>query len=393
MFNKAAGWLKSTRPRYALAVLFAVGGLAGIVFWGGFHTVLDLTNTEEFCISCHQMRDTAYKEYTTSVHYKNASGVRATCPDCHVPKEWGPKLMRKIAATNELYHTAMGTIDTPEKYEAERLNMAKRVWASMTATDSRECRNCHVKDAFDPSKMKKPQEAQRMTKGLAAGETCISCHKGIAHKLPDLSQGYQSMFKDIASAAASKKISKGDMVFSYRTGALFLAVPQGATDGGGDGKLLAASQATVVDIQGEWVLLKIEGWQQQGAERVIYALKGQRILNAALGEALVAKVRGETPAEDPETGLVWSKVALEAWAARADLTKDQAALWAYGEELYGSSCGTCHNLPPKDHALANQVTGTLNAMKRFIAIDDEQYRFLLKYLQFHAKDTGGKHHG
>ncbi len=392
MFKRMIGWLQSIRPRYAMTLVLVIGGFVGVVFWGGLHTVLDLTNTEAFCISCHQMSDTVYKEYTSTVHYKNASGVRASCPDCHVPKQWGPKLMAKIAASKELYYAAIGTIDTPEKFEAERLNMAKRVWASMVQSDSRECRNCHANAVFDTTKMKKPPEAERMKKGLAAGETCIACHKGIAHKLPDLSQGYQSLFKEITRAATSKKISKGDVVLSYRTGMLFATAPKGVPDSAGDGKLLAATQATVMDQQGDWVLLKMDGWQQQGAERVIYALRGQRILNAALGEALVAKVRADKPAEDPETGLVWSQVSLEAWAARADLTTDQTALWAYGAELYGSTCGTCHNLPPKDHALANQVTGTLNAMKRFIAIDDEQYRFLLKYLQFNAKDTGGKHH-
>ena len=79
--------------------------------------------------------------------------------------------------------------------------------------------------------------------------------------------------------------------------------------------------------------------------------------------------------------------------AYAGMTAEQAPLWAYGEELYRASCGTCHNLPPPGHTLANQWSGTLNAMKRFISIDDEEYRFLLKYLQFNAKDTGGKDHG
>ena len=85
--------------------------------------------------------------------------------------------------------------------------------------------------------------------------------------------------------------------------------------------------------------------------------------------------------------------ALDAWVARSSVTPDQSPLWAYGEELYRSSCGTCHNLPPAEHTLANQWAGTLNAMKRFISIDEEEYRFLLKYLQFNAKDTGGKTHG
>jgi len=228
---------------------------------------------------------------------------------------------------------------------------------------------------------------------MAAGETCISCHKGIAHKMPDLSQGYKSMLKDIDTTAAARKVSKGDTVYSFRTGPLFLDATKAGLDVSSDGKLLAASQATVVDQKGDWVLLKIDGWQQQGAERVIYALKGQRILTAALGEGLIEKVRSEAPVEDPDTGLIWSKVSLEAWVSKASLSADQVALWAYGAELYRSTCGTCHNLSPTDHSLANQVTGTLNAMKRFISIDDEEYRFLQKYLQFNAKDTGAKDHG
>lgn len=390
--KRILSWLKSIRPRYGLALLLAAGGVGGIVLWGGFNSVLEMTNTEAFCISCHQMRDTVYEEYTTTVHYKNASGVRATCSDCHVPKQWGHKIVRKIAASTELYHALVGTIDTPEKFEANRLTMARRVWADMTATDSRECRNCHSKDTFDYQKLKNQEGAARMKKGLEAGETCISCHKGIAHKKPDLSQGYRSMFKEIGVAAASKKVSKGDVVYSFRTGPLFLDVTKVAPDAAGDGKLLPASRATVMDQKGDSVLLRIDGWQQQGAERVIYALKGQRILTATLGESLIEKVRSEAPVEDPDTGLIWSKVSLDAWVAKVNLSADQAALWAYGSELYSSTCGSCHSLPPTDHALANQVTGSLNAMKRFISIDDEEYWFLQKYLQFNAKDTGGKHH-
>ncbi len=393
MIKRFWRWLRQPHPRYALGAIAFVGIIAGVVFWGGFHTVLEFTNTESFCISCHEMRDNVYKEYVATPHYKNASGVRASCPDCHVPREWGPKVVRKIAASNELYHSLIGTIDTPEKFEENRLAMARRVWDDMTATNSRECRNCHSSEAMDFHKMAKADGAERMKKGLEAGETCISCHKGIAHKLPDMSQGYRSMLKEVAAGAAKAKPGKGDVVISYKTGALFADVANATPDAAGEGKLLAATQAKVIDSKGDWLKVKIDGWQQEGAERVIYALRGQRILSAALGPELVEKVQREAPAEDPETGLVWSKVALDAWVARAGVTAEQAPLWAYGEELYRASCGTCHNLPPPGHTLANQWSGTLNAMKRFISIDDEEYRFLLKYLQFNAKDTGGKDHG
>jgi len=94
--------------------------LVGVLLWGGFNTALEVTNTEAFCISCHEMRDNVYKEYRETIHYRNRTGVRATCPDCHVPRDWVHKVVRKIAATNELYHWLMGSIDTREKFLSKR---------------------------------------------------------------------------------------------------------------------------------------------------------------------------------------------------------------------------------------------------------------------------------
>ena len=110
------------RPKCVLVV----GGLGGIIFWGGFNTAMEATSTMGFCISCHEMRNSVYEEYKKTVHYSNRTGVRAICSDCHVPKEWTAKLMRKIEATfNEVPHKIMGTVDTPEKFEAKRLELAK----------------------------------------------------------------------------------------------------------------------------------------------------------------------------------------------------------------------------------------------------------------------------
>ena len=102
--NRKPGWIKRVwqwwrRPsRLALGTLLLIGFVGGIIFWGGFNTGMEKANTEEFCISCHEMRNTVYQEYMETVHYNNRSGVRATCPDCHVPHEWGPKMIRKIKA-------------------------------------------------------------------------------------------------------------------------------------------------------------------------------------------------------------------------------------------------------------------------------------------------------
>jgi cytochrome c-type protein NapC len=132
------------------AVTLVIGGtIFGILFWGGFNWSMELTNTEEFCISCHEMEQNVYLEYQDTVHYSNKTGVRATCPDCHVPKEWGHKIVRKIRASNELLHKALGSINTREKFEAKRLQLAQNEWRRMKKTNSRECRNCHDYDSMD----------------------------------------------------------------------------------------------------------------------------------------------------------------------------------------------------------------------------------------------------
>lgn len=179
------GLLMTPSVRYSLGILLVVGFVAGIIFWGGFHTAMEMTNNEEFCISCHEMEDNVYEEYKETIHYSNRTGVRATCPDCHVPKEWHHKVVRKIQATNELLHKAMGTINTREKFEGKRLELAQNVWRVMKATDSRECRNCHNYDYMDFGEQGRRAIAQH-SEGLEEGKTCIDCHKGIAHQLPDM---------------------------------------------------------------------------------------------------------------------------------------------------------------------------------------------------------------
>ena len=181
----SAIWTVLRRPsaRFSLLSVVVVGFLSGIVFWGGFNTGMEATNSLEFCISCHEMQDTVYQEYKKTIHYSNRSGVRAICSDCHVPKDWVHKMARKIQASGEVYGKIMGTIDTPEKFEAKRLELAEHEWARMKESDSRECRNCHTLEGM--SKETQTATAWRRHKGAKEkGETCIECHKGIAHKDP-----------------------------------------------------------------------------------------------------------------------------------------------------------------------------------------------------------------
>jgi len=188
MLARAWQWLTTkcqtcSRIRLGLGVALVALLVAGTLMAGGA-AGLAWTNTEGFCIGCHEMRDNVYAEFKDTIHDKNRSGVRAVCSDCHVPREPLPMLQRKVRATFELWGHLVGAIDTKEKFEKHRYELAKRVWTRMKLTDSHECRNCHHAAAMDPDKQSEKAKA-RHAKGRAEGKTCIDCHFGIAHKEPD----------------------------------------------------------------------------------------------------------------------------------------------------------------------------------------------------------------
>ena len=178
-------WHALRRPSatYSLLALLVVGFFVGIAFWGGLHAGIEATNTLEFCTSCHEMHDTVFQEYKETIHFTNRTGVRATCSDCHVPKDWAHKMVRKVKATGEIWGKLTGVIATKEKFEARRMEMATSEWNQMKASGSRECRNCHNFDSMD-ARRQKPTAQQNHSKAKAEGKTCIDCHKGIAHLLP-----------------------------------------------------------------------------------------------------------------------------------------------------------------------------------------------------------------
>jgi cytochrome c-type protein NapC len=172
-----------SRIRLGIGVAVVAVLVAGVLMAAGA-AGLAWTNTEGFCIGCHEMRDNVYAEFKDTIHDKNRSGVRAVCSDCHVPREPVAMLWRKAGATFEIWGKITGVIDTKEKFEKMRHTMAVREWTRMKKNNSQECRNCHHFEAMDPEKQTEKAKA-RHEKARAEGVTCIDCHFGIAHNEPD----------------------------------------------------------------------------------------------------------------------------------------------------------------------------------------------------------------
>ena len=184
-------WRTLTRPsiHYSLGFLTIGGFIGGVLFWGGFNTILEFTNTEQFCTTCHEMRTNVYQELQPTIHFTNRSGVRAKCSDCHVPHDWTDKIARKMQASKEVWGKIFGTIDTRDEFLDKRLELAQREWSRLKANDSLECRNCHLYDSMDFTRQSVRAQVMHSTYLESKEKTCIDCHKGIAHRLPHIPPG------------------------------------------------------------------------------------------------------------------------------------------------------------------------------------------------------------
>src|SRR5436305_745873 len=83
-------------------------------------------------------------------------------------------------------------------------------------------------------------------------EFCISCHKGIAHHLPDIAQGYKQVFADLQAEATKTSAKAGDVLYPLATKPLFIEKPASA-DNPPDGRLIAATPVTVLAADGDWL--------------------------------------------------------------------------------------------------------------------------------------------
>ena len=225
------GFFKRLRnpPKCSMFRMIVIGVLGGIGIWGLLNTGVEYTNRTEFCLSCHTMQ-TPFEELKKTVHYSNRTGTSVGCADCHVasskePFDYARKLTQKVFASKDVIGQILGTIDTPEKFEAYRLTMAKRVWAHMKETDSKECRNCHKFDKMDTTKQK-DRSVVKHEGAVQDGKTCIDCHKGIAHKpVHHLLEGGPAPAGAAAAGAAAPAQAEAPMAPKVEAAAASVTAP------------------------------------------------------------------------------------------------------------------------------------------------------------------------
>lgn len=369
--NKKISW-------FGALMLMGIGALA--LF--GVQHVMKITNKTAFCVSCHAMEH-PQAEWEGSGHFSNQKGIRAECADCHVPQESWHYVKAKVLALKDVWYTITDKLPDQEAYEKHRLEMAQRVWNEMKATDSMTCRTCHSFEAMSFSEQK--EAAQKMHKlAQETNQTCIDCHKGLVHFMPDMPTD---------NTAATGELTKHAGQFNSEDKTLYtLAMIGTQLTQGGDLRLMPYAELTDWKENGENITATVKGWQQAGAESLMYMHLGKRINVAVLGDEAKDKVTVHHTVRDDVTGSDWKEVSVEINIAKSALTSDLASLNAFGNNLNQTHCGGCHAAIGADHYTANQWIGVVNSMKDRTSMTEEDVRAVTIYLQRNAKDIKDGQH-
>ncbi|PSW07269.1 pentaheme c-type cytochrome TorC [Photobacterium lipolyticum] len=386
-------WATFWRPavHISLGVLTLGGFIAGVLFWGGFNTALEMTNTEKFCIGCHEMRDNVYEELQSTVHWSNRSGVRATCPDCHVPHNWTDKIARKMQASKEVFGSIFGTINTREKFLEKRLELAQHEWKRFSSNKSLECKNCHDYDSLNWEEMSSLANVQ-MKQAAERDQSCIDCHKGIAHQLPADMESSGGMISQLVQQSSSTSFSAGETYYSVRH--LPIYEDEALTVDGG--LLNPASAIKVAAVTEKAIQVELAGWRKmKGFGRVINEDFGFNISTAALSKETAQNdslVEQFEQKEDELTGLPWQRVTVKLWMSKDSLIDDVQVIWDEAKSAYNTNCSVCHTQPAENHFDANTWPGMYDGMQAFVNFDHDSQALVLKYLQKHSSDFSDAGH-
>lgn len=383
----AHSWSVFSKPskHISLGIITCGAFLAGVIFWGGFNTALEATNTEAFCISCHSMKENNYQEIQSTIHWSNRSGVRATCPDCHVPHRWQNKIAAKARASKDVFGWLLGTVDTKEKFEDKRLHLAQNEWARFKANGSLECRNCHDYKSMDFTKMS--EKAQVQMRGAAErDQSCLDCHKGIAHHLPEM---------DTTAISELGKMAKNLEGHSFEIGKEYYSLvqtPLYKDDKETEylGVLTPATKFKVIAESGNRLEVELVTWHKaKGYGRVLYFDFAKNIVQATLSKEASQDeslfVRGDKR-EDDLTGLPWEQVTFTLWVDKKGYEENLQNIWDYAKGAYQTTCSVCHTQPAEAHFDANTWVGMFAGMQGFVNLDGDTHDVILKYLQNHSSD-------
>ncbi|EGV18369.1 NapC/NirT family cytochrome c [Thiocapsa marina] len=167
--------------RHVLIAL-VVGGVGGVLFMAFLIEFDHYTSSDAFCTTCHSMTY-ADQDFRQTVHYNSASGVRASCGDCHVSEGVFAATWDHAVGSKDLFKQLFGPdYDDPviNALHLPEAAFAARRW--FRARDSATCKRCHTLEAIQG----KRADTAAIHREETDGKSCIDCHYNLVHrKVPD----------------------------------------------------------------------------------------------------------------------------------------------------------------------------------------------------------------
>ncbi|WP_318432906.1 NapC/NirT family cytochrome c [Photobacterium leiognathi] len=330
---------------------------------------LHKSSETEFCISCHSMT-IPYNDYIKSPHYANQHGVSAQCKDCHINEKSNIEyLTAKLGGIKDIWFETTGKIDSKEKYEEHRMEMAQTVWKQMEANNSATCRSCHDYDKMNFDKMS-AKAKQQMQIAASKNQSCIDCHKGIAHSLPKV----KSDTFDI------NELKSGSTAYTTTISPLYNDQDFASIKA----KILPYTQFTVLDKAHNATKIKLTGWQE-AHKNLLYAMEGKRITDAVIRGLNDIQETGKTY-YNHTTKKSWKELSIIAWIKSTPVTTNINQQWEKNKFEYESKCAQCHQKVQEHHFSSNDWPAQFKGMARQAKLTKNETQGILKYLQYHSSD-------
>lgn len=298
------------------------------------------------------------------------------CKKCHGVEAKGKKYKKK---PDEFKYAPLRYISA-EKL-AESLTKYRKMWQQKSYTKT-ELKSDKAPQAISGQNIKSIKKMAKATRSL----TDDNINSIVSYISTLTASEYNNWIKSL-QLLSGEGGTQSETLYNFKTTALFRSFEEANSKSKGEGRLMPATEVKVLERKGNWLKLAIDGWQQDGVNRVIYQLQGKRIFSAVLSRNITDRIVINSKMLDHDTDLKWNQVTLVAWVSGKDLISSADKIWDFADSMFSSSCTACHSAPETDHFLANQWLGNLKTMKRFINLNKEQYYILLKYLQLRAKDT------
>lgn len=169
-----------------LGTIFTLGGVALVAVT---NKAVMWSSSNAFCGTvCHSM-NWAAASYQQGPHFMNASGVRASCGECHIPYESSQAtateyvkmlLFKANRGGKDFWNESRKSIATKEEWEKRRPQLTDEFENYLQAHNYITCRGCHSLEAFGgPRSHMKVVIHQMVVNG--GDVDCLRCHRNIGH--------------------------------------------------------------------------------------------------------------------------------------------------------------------------------------------------------------------